>query len=333
MHRWLDKVGNKLVISSITLICLLVTIVYNLADETLGETGRKPQIPPPILSDPDRDKIIKVIEDYTVSKKIRGIKFETNPSIYKYLLDRLPLATDMIRGLNIHNLVITKNKDQSFHFKDGDNTQDLSGRFYYPFAGAKIAIEVYGVMLEHYSMSDAIRDERVARDKDARGLAIGDLYFSSMIQLLRDRKFPDTVLRLACKTASGGRLDAARYADSPGYFLDLNFSKNLSSGLRNTQWVPFGMLGFYSWQTNDDMNLQDDALLYGAGMDIRFKEMTVSNSLSGYHGYKDNGDRPIVYTFDLQKKLKHQTFRIQYLYGLHDWIYQTVKLSYIWKWD
>lgn len=220
-----------------------------------------------------------------------------------------------------------------FHFKDGDNTQDLSGRFYYPFAGAKIAIEVYGVMLEHYSMSDAIRDERVARDKDARGLAIGDLYFSSMIQLFKDRKFPDTVLRLACKTASGGRLDAARYADSPGYFLDLNFSKNLGSGLRNTQWVPFGMLGFYSWQTNDDMNLQDDALLYGAGMDIRFKGMTVSNSLSGYHGYKDNGDRPIVYTFDLQKKLKHQTFRIQYLYGLHDWIYQTVKLSYIWKWD
>ena len=121
MHRWLDKVGNKLVISSITLICLLVTIVYNLADETLGETERKPQIPPPILSDPDRDKIIKVIEDYTVSKKIRGIKFETNPSIYKYLLDRVPLATDIIRGLNIRNLIITKKKDQSFHFKDGES--------------------------------------------------------------------------------------------------------------------------------------------------------------------------------------------------------------------
>lgn len=83
MHRWLDKVENKLVISSTTLICLLVTIVYNLADETLGGTERKPQIPPSVLSDTDRDKIVKVIEDCTVFKEIRGVRFKTNPSIYK----------------------------------------------------------------------------------------------------------------------------------------------------------------------------------------------------------------------------------------------------------
>ena len=121
MHRWLGKVGNKLVISSITLICLMVSIVYNSADETLGGTERKPQIPPSVLSDTDRDKIVKVIEDCTVSKEITGVRFEANPSIYKYLLDRLPLATSIIRGLNISNLVITKNKDQSFHFKDGES--------------------------------------------------------------------------------------------------------------------------------------------------------------------------------------------------------------------
>jgi hypothetical protein len=121
MHRWLDKVGNKLVISSIILICLLVSAVYNLADETLGETEMTPQIPTSVLSGTDRDKIVKVIEDYTVFKKTKGVRFEANPSIYKYLLDRLPLATSIIRGLNIRNLVITKNKDQSFHFKDGES--------------------------------------------------------------------------------------------------------------------------------------------------------------------------------------------------------------------
>lgn len=121
MHRWLDKVGNKLVILSIILICLLVSAVYNLADETLGETERTPQIPTSVLSGTDRDKIVKVIEDYTVFKKTKGVRFEANPSIYKYLLDRLPLATSIIRGLNIRNLVITKNKDQSFHFKDGES--------------------------------------------------------------------------------------------------------------------------------------------------------------------------------------------------------------------
>ncbi|MBI4620510.1 MAG: hypothetical protein HY739_10155 [Desulfobacterales bacterium] len=113
--------GNKLVISSITLICLLASTVYNLADEALGGTERKHHIPPSVLSDTDRDKIIKVIEECSVFKEIRGVRFETNSSIYKYLLDRLPLATDIIRGLNIRNLVITRNKDQSFHFKDGES--------------------------------------------------------------------------------------------------------------------------------------------------------------------------------------------------------------------
>lgn len=216
------------------------------------------------------------------------------------------------------------------HFLEGDNTQNLFGRFYYPFAGGKIAVEVNGVLLEHYAMSKAIRDKRIARDKDARGLALGDLYFATMIQLLKDRKFPDTMLRMSCKTASGGRLDAARYADSPGYFFDLSFSKNLCSSERKAQFVPYGSLGFYSWQTNDDMNLQNDALMYGSGFDIRWNSVTVSNSICGYHGYKNNGDRPVVYTFDFQKKMKHKTARVQYLYGIHDWMYQTIKLSLIW---
>lgn len=219
------------------------------------------------------------------------------------------------------------------HFLKGDNTQDLSGRFYYPFASGKIAIEVSGVLLEHYAMAEFIRDKRIARDKDGRGLAIGDLYFSTMIQLFKDRKLPDTMLRMSCKTASGGRLDAARYADSPGYFFDLSFSKNLSSNEGKTQFVPFGSLGFYSWQTNDDMNLQNDALLYGAGFDLRRNKITVANSISGYQGYKNNGDRPVIYTLDIQQKLKNKTLRIQYLHGIHDWLYQTVKLSLIWTLD
>lgn len=220
-----------------------------------------------------------------------------------------------------------------FHFKNGDNTQNLAGRFYYPFAQNKIAIELYGVMLEHYAMSDAIRDQRKARDKDGRGLAVGDFYFSTMIQLMKDRRFADVLLRMACKTASGGRLDAARYADSPGYYFDLSFSKLVSAENSKIKCVPFGSLGFYSWQTNDDMNLQNDAVMYGAGFDLRGNKWTVSNSLSGYYGYKNDGDRPVVYSFDLNKQLKNYTFRMQYLHGLHDWTYQTIKLSLIWTWD
>ena len=48
----------------------------------------------------------------------------------------------------------------SNHFYSGDPTQDISGRVYIPFAGNKIAIEMYGVLLEHYSYTTEIRDER-----------------------------------------------------------------------------------------------------------------------------------------------------------------------------
>lgn len=216
-----------------------------------------------------------------------------------------------------------------FHFQKGDPTQNIFGRYYRSFADNKIAIELYGVVLEHYAMSDTIRDERIARDYDGKGIAIGDLYFSTLIQLVKGRKFPDTMVRMAGRTASGGHLDAARYADSPGYFFDFSFSKEYACRNEKLSFLPFASFGFYSWQTNDDMNLQNDAFLYGAGSDLKWSGWTLSNSISGYTGYKKERDKPMVYTFDLKHKLKKNTVRLQYLYGIRDWKYQTIKLSYI----
>jgi len=218
-----------------------------------------------------------------------------------------------------------------FHFREGDPTQNIFAKYRRSFADDKIAIELYGVVLEHYAMSDIIRDERIARDKDGKGLAIGDLYFSTLIQLIKGKKFPDTMLRMAGRTASGGKLEAARYSDSPGYFFDLSFSKEYYGNGEKMSFQPFGSLGFYSWQTNDDFNLQNDALMFGVGADLKWLRWTVSNSLSGYSGYKKERDKPMVYTFDLNHKLKRNTLRLQYLYGLRDWNYQTIKLSYIWN--
>jgi hypothetical protein len=216
-----------------------------------------------------------------------------------------------------------------FHFRTGDPTQNIFAKYYRSFAGNKIAIELYGVVLEHYAMSDTIRDERFARDYDGKGIAIGDLYFATMIQLAKDRKFPDTMLRMAGRTASGGHLDAARYSDSPGYFFDISLSKNYARKNQNMAFKPYASIGFYSWQTNDDMNLQNDALFYGAGTELKWSTWSLSNSLSGYVGYKHERDRPMVYTFDLNHQLKKNSLRFQYLYGIHDWTYQTFKFSYI----
>lgn len=216
------------------------------------------------------------------------------------------------------------------HFMKGDNTQDIAARLYYPF-GDKIAIELYWVMLERYAMSDSIRDVRFARDKDGKGIATGDLYFTTYIQLVKGRKFPNTLLRMAGRTASGGHLDAARYSDSPGYYFDLGLSKQIGhvGGLRG---LPFGSFGFYSWQTNDLDNLQNDAYMYSLGIELSNDQWRITNSLSGYSGYKNLRDKPMVYTLDIQKNFRKNALRFQYLYGLRDWEYQTIKLSYLWQW-
>lgn len=216
-----------------------------------------------------------------------------------------------------------------FHFRKGDPTQNIFAKYYHSFAENKIAIEFYGVVAEHYAMSDSVRDERIARDYDGKGFAFGDLYFSTLIQLVKDRKFPDTMLRIAGKTASGNQLQAARFADAPGYFFDFSFSKEYYCKNEKCSFRPFASLGFYSWQTNDELNLQNDAYMYGLGGELKWSKWTVGNSLSGYSGYKKLRDKPMVYTFDLHRKIKHQTIRLQYLYGIRDWTYQTVKLSLI----
>jgi len=216
-----------------------------------------------------------------------------------------------------------------FHFREGDPTQNIFAKYYRSFADDRIAIELYGVVAEHYAMSDDVRDERIARDFDGKGFAAGDLYFSTLIQLVKNRKFPNTMLRMAGRTASGSQLDAARYSDSPGYFFDLSFSKEYSCKNEKMSFTPFASAGFYSWQTNDVLNLQNDAYMYGLGADFRFSHWTISNSISGYSGYKHERDKPMVYSFDLNRTLKNKTIRLQYLYGIYVWTYQTLKLSLI----
>jgi hypothetical protein len=141
----------------------------------------------------------------------------------------------------------------------------------------------------HFQKKSEMKGIRVL--KMEKGYAIGDFYFSTLIQLSKDRKFPNTMLRLATKTASGNQLEGARYTDSPGYFFDLSFSKELAK-TESGMFRPFGLAGFYTWQTNDELNLQNDAFLYALGADYERNSMMFSASWSGYSGYKTNATNP-----------------------------------------
>ncbi len=218
----------------------------------------------------------------------------------------------------------------SNHFHKGDPTRDVSGYFYYPFAGNQVAIEMYGVAVEQFTFSNEIRNERFARIEDGKGFAIGDFYFSTLIQIVHDKTFPNTLFRFATRTASGNQLEGARYTDSPGYFFDFSFSKNLGQELTGLL-RPFGMLGFYSWQTNDELNLQNDALLYAMGLDYKKSNWLVSGSWSGYSGYKNERDKPMQINFDLRKDFSNKAIRFQYHHGIRHWNYKTTRVSFIWK--
>lgn len=216
------------------------------------------------------------------------------------------------------------------HFMKGDPTQDISGRLYVPFAQGRIAVELYGVILEHFAFSEEIRNERYARIENGKGFANGDFYFSTLMQLVKEKKFPNTLLRMACKTASGNQLAGARYTDSPGYFFDLSFSKEIGK-TEGGMFRPFALGGFYSWQTNDELNLQNDAIMYALGADYVMNDAMFSASCSGYSGYKEERDKPVQLNFELRKDFNGKAFRIQYIHGLRDWEYRTVKFSFLWK--
>ncbi len=218
----------------------------------------------------------------------------------------------------------------SNHFSEGDPTQDISAKLFLPYAKNKIAFEMWGVMFEHFAFSEEIRNERVARNKDGKGNAVGDFYFSTLIQISKDRKFPNTLLRLATKTASGTQLESARYTDSPGYFFDVSFSNDFGRK-QAILFRPFGLAGFYAWQTNIDNCRQDDAFLYAMGAEFIKDGCSFSGSFSGYSGYISDRDKPMQLNFDIRKDFGDKAFRLQYIHGLRDWEYKTVRFSFVWK--
>ncbi|TAH40126.1 MAG: hypothetical protein EYC69_12015 [Bacteroidetes bacterium] len=215
------------------------------------------------------------------------------------------------------------------HFSKGDKTQDFFSRLYIPLCNGKVALESYVVPLEFFSTDTLTRDTRAARTKSAQGHAGGDIYFSTHVQLLQDKEsWPDIALELAFRTASGTRLRDARYTDGSGYFMDLSFGKSIAlAEERDIELRLFAMAGFYSYQTYDLLHLQNDAFLGGLGLNLISKQFLFSQSLSGYRGYLDIGDRPMVYKASLQWKRRKLDGKVWYQWGINDFPYQSIRVG------
>lgn len=213
------------------------------------------------------------------------------------------------------------------HFSEGDNTQNLLGRLYWPFAKGRAAVEVWGVPLEHYHMDSATRDDRVARDYDGEGYASGDVHFNSYFQLVKGHeRWPDVLLRINLRAPSGNGVEAARYTDAPGYAFDLSTHKEFTLNAATTlDWHVMG--GFYFWQTNK-RNKQNDAYLFGTGAALTHRKLTVKAAFAGYSGYTNKGDRPLVLRGGLRYALsQHASLKFKMQKGLHDFAYTSFRLA------
>jgi hypothetical protein len=85
--------------------------------------------------------------------------------------------------------------------------------------------------------------------------------------------------------------------------------------------------GFLCWETTNSK--QNDALMYGAKIIMSNKNIEFENSISGYNGWMNNGDHPMVFSSQLTQKNKRINFFGQYQYGIRDFPYHHVRLGFL----
>lgn len=189
------------------------------------------------------------------------------------------------------------------HFSSFDKTYNPILKAYSPFADGRVAIEAWSALFEYYNTDSLTLVERKAWDKNSKGYSSGDIYIATLVQVVRGHTYiPDMLISINLKTASGGNLETLRHTDTPGYYFDLSMGKSFRTA-ENSTVRPFGLIGFYAYQTHQPMHLQNDAIAWGIGFDYCFSKFSVTSSLGGYYGYFNQGDRPIVFRFKTFSKL------------------------------
>jgi len=211
----------------------------------------------------------------------------------------------------------------NFHFSSGDNTQNLMLYGNYTTKSNTISIDAQFVPYERFVMSHAKKTERKIYYQDYyKKTTVGDVIVSTTFQLFQKwRKDVQLAMRVGVRMPSGGMQGAARYADVPAYWIDAG----MGMPIKNTNWKWISMAGFLVWQTNEDHLRQDDAFLFGTGVEFNKQEFRVQAYGAGFAGYKNNGDKPIVLRFNLEKKSNRCVYLLKFQQGVQDFSYFSVE--------
>ena len=225
----------------------------------------------------------------------------------------------------------------------GDWTADVLARVYIPLFTERANLTLWMPVMEWYGVpQERAQFCRVPCDSAyMRGHNAGDVYVSTDIQLLRDKGwYPDILLRAALKTASGGEYERARTYDAPGYFFDLALGKSLYIKEKNVSNKPcekavelrlFASAGFLCWQT--DRGRQNDAVMYGVGILCDSRYVCARATFSGYVGWENEGDRPMVMEGRIAGHIKGFEPFVSYQYGIADYPFHCVQGGVCYYWD
>lgn len=220
------------------------------------------------------------------------------------------------------------------HTMKGDQTINAYTEYNFPLFTDRASVQIIYRPIEYYQTDTIIRNARRARTLDTDGYSLGDVYLSTYIQAIKDHRFlPDLLLSMNFKTASGTNFESGRHTDTPGYYVDATLGRSfyLREDAIIKQIRPYGKIGFYAWQNLTYLYPQNDAILYGIGIELSGKSFSIQNQISGYKGYLDNGDRPVVYRLELETvREKRGNFCVRWQQGLKDIEYGSLRV--VWKW-
>jgi hypothetical protein len=210
------------------------------------------------------------------------------------------------------------------HFSDGDNTQNLNIYANYCLVKDRISFDLAWVPYERYRMNTAVKEKRhVFSQFYYDQEAAGEIHLNTNIQLLNKwRKNIELALRVGYRFPCGSGFGAARYTDGPGYYFDLSAGKRI--GNTPLKWI--GMLGFYTWQIESAEHNQDDAFLFGSGLEWNKQTLKLQGYVAGYLGYLEkSGDKPIVFRLQAEKKFNRFGVLLGFQRGLHDFDFTSVE--------
>jgi hypothetical protein len=210
----------------------------------------------------------------------------------------------------------------------GDNTTNVTLTTEIPLLSKRFSFKIWINMLENYEVTQAVYNERNMTEENLSGMAGGDFYIQTRIFILTEKKYaPAVILNSTLKTASGTNFQQRRYFDTPGYYFDVELGKSVY--LQNNVLSEIRLvadLGFFCWETTN--STQNDAPIYGGKIILSNSLFDFENTLSGYYGWMNNGDKPLVYSSKLNIKRPKFNIFAQYQYGIKDFPYHHIQTGF-----